>query len=54
MAKFETIVAGRFLFGVVSGLGAVFIPLYMKEIIPVEVYGMLGGFDTLLYRIFLY
>ena len=43
-----TIVVGRFLFGVVAGLTGVIIPLYAKEITPVEVYGMMGGFDKLL------
>lgn len=43
-----TIVVGRFVFGMVAGLTGVIIPLYAKEITPVEVYGMMGGFDKLL------
>ena len=44
-----TIVAGRLLFGILLGLGGVVVSLYVKEIIPVEVYGMMSGFDKLLY-----
>ena len=43
-----TIILGRVLIGMVAGLGGVIIPVYVKEITPVEVYGMMGGFDKLL------
>ena len=43
-----TIILGRVLFGVVGGVAVVFIPIFVKETTPVEVYGMMGGFDKLL------
>ena len=42
------IIFGRVLIGLVGGLGGIFISLYVKEITPVEVYGMMGGFDKIL------
>ena len=48
------IIAGRLLLGAVGALGRVIIPLFVKDITPVEVYGLLGGFDKILYIIFKY
>ena len=46
--KFGTIVAGRVLLGTVISITSVIVPIYVKEITPVEVYGMIGGIDKLL------
>lgn len=54
LTNFWTIFAGRALFGMVLGLGVVVIPIYVKEITPVEVYGLMGGFDKLLYKLTFY
>ena len=54
ITNFWTIFAGRALFGTVIGSGIVVIPLYFKEITPVEVYGIMSGLDKLLYSLTFY
>lgn len=48
ITNFWTILAGRVLLGTVNAIGIAIVPLYFKEITPVEVYGLMGGFDKLL------
>ena len=48
-----TIIVARIFFGIGGGLTGIILPLYVKETTPVEVYGVMGGFDKLLYKIIL-
>ena len=38
---------GRILGGVVLGIGGVIVPIFVREITPVEVYGLIGGVDKI-------
>lgn len=51
---FWMIYFGRVLFGMVGGVSGCVVPIYVKEITPSEVYGVLSGIERILYTITLY
>lgn len=50
ITNYWTILLGRIISGAVGGVNGVVLPKFIQEISPVEIYGLVGGFDKILYR----